>query len=103
MACALTIAVSGRQESATIKIVSPDRDTDVSGSTKLEVSIQPESAIPTVKSIMFYVDGVLACTIERKPFVCWHDPGDAVKKRFVRVVATLADDSQLKANLYTHD
>lgn len=100
---ALTIAVSGQQAATTMRIVSPDPDTDVSGSTKLEVSIQPQSAIPTVKSVMMSVDGVQACTLEKPPFVCWFDPGDAVRKHQVRVVATLADGSTLKSNVLTHD
>jgi Ca-activated chloride channel family protein len=103
LACALTILVSGRQASTTMRIVSPDRDTDVSGSTRLEVSIEPKTAIPTVKSVTFTVDGVLACTLEKAPFVCWFDPGDVVRKHHVRVVAALADGSQLKENVITHD
>jgi len=103
LAGALTIVVSGQQAPTTMRIVSPDRDTDVSGSTKLEVSVQPQTAIPTVKSVMFTVDGVLACTVERPPFVCWFDPGDTVRKHQVRVVATLGDGSTLKDNVITHD
>ena len=52
---------------------------------------------------MFTVDGVLACTVEKPPFVCWFDPGDVVRKHHVRVVATLADGSQLNDNVITHD
>ncbi len=103
IAGALTIVVSGQQAPTTMRIVSPDRDTDVSGSTKLEVSVQPQTAIPTVKSVMFTVDGVLACTVEKPPFVCWFDPGDIVRKHQVRVVATLGDGSTLKDNVITHD
>jgi VWFA-related protein len=103
IASALTIAVSGRQASPTMRITSPDRDTDVSGSTKLEVTIQPQSAIRTVQSVTFTVDGRLACTVEKPPFICWFDPGDAVRKHQVRAVATLADGSQLKDNVFTHD
>ena len=102
-ASALTIAVSGRQSETTVRIISPDRDTDVSGSTKLEVSIQPPSAIRTVQSVMFTVDGRLACTVERPPFICWYDPGDAVREHHVRVVATLSDGTKLIDNVHTHN
>jgi Ca-activated chloride channel homolog len=102
-ASALTIAVSGRQSETTVRIISPDRDTDVSGSTKLEVSIQPQSAIRTVQSVMFTVDGRLACTVERPPFICWYDPGDAVREHHVRVVATLSDGNKLIDNVHTHN
>jgi Ca-activated chloride channel homolog len=103
LACALTIAVSGRQAPTTMKIVSPDRDTDVSGPTRLEVRIEPQGAIPTVRSVTFSVDGVIACTLEKAPFVCWYDPGDVVRKHHVRVVASFADDTRLTETLYTHD
>jgi len=102
-ASALTIAVSGRQSETTVRIISPDRDTDVSGSTKLEVSIQPPSAIRTVQSVMFTVDGRLACTVERPPFICWYDPGDAIREHHVRVVATLSDGTKLIDNVHTHN
>jgi Ca-activated chloride channel family protein len=102
-ASALTIAVSGRQSETTVRIISPDRDTDVSGSTKLEVSIQPQSAIRTVQSVMFTVDGRLACTVERPPFICWYDPGDAVREHHVRVVVTLSDGNKLIDNVHTHN
>jgi Ca-activated chloride channel homolog len=103
VASALTIAVSGRQSETTVRIISPDRDTDVSGSTKLEVTIQPQSAIRTVQSVTFTVDGRLACTIEKPPFVCWYDPGDAVREHHVRVVAILADGTKLVDNVRTHN
>jgi Ca-activated chloride channel family protein len=103
LACALTIAVSGRQAPVTMKIVSPDRDTDVSGPTRIEIRIEPQSAIPTVRSVMFSVDGTVACTIEKGPFICWYDPGDVVRKHHVRIVASFADDTRLVETVYTHD
>jgi Ca-activated chloride channel homolog len=98
---ALTIAVSGRQASTTMRIVSPDRDTDVSGPTRLEVAFEPKTA--AVQSIMFTVDGRLACTVEKTPFICWYDPGDVLRSHHVRVVATLADGTHLTENVHTHD
>jgi VWFA-related protein len=103
LACAITIAVSGRQTSTTMKIISPDQDTDVSGPTRLEVRIEPQSAIPTVRSVRFSVDGMEACTIEKGPFICWYDPGDVVRKHHIRVVASFADESRLTQTVYTHD
>lgn len=101
--CVLTVAITGRQATPTMRIVTPDGDTDVSGPTRLEVSFEPQTAIPTVQSVMFSVDGHLACTIERKPFVCWYDPGDVVKTHHVRVVATLNNGGTLTAGVHTHN
>lgn len=103
LAGALTIAVSGRQTEATMRVISPDRDTDVSGSTKLEVSIEPKSAIPSVQTVTFWVDGHEACTLTKSPFVCWYDPGDVIREHQVRVVASLADGNRLVANVRTHN
>ena len=103
VASVLTIAVTGQQASPTMRIVTPDRDTDVSGPTRLEVSFEPSTAIPTVQSVMFSVDGRLACTNEKKPFVCWYDPGDVVKGHHIRVVAMLNDGTKLIGQLHTHD
>ena len=103
LAWALTIAVSGRQTSPTMKIISPDRDTDVSGPTRLEVRIEPTSAIATLRSVTFSVDGIVACTLEKSPFICWYDPGDVVRKHFLRVVASFADDTRPVDTVYTHD
>ena len=103
LASALTIVATGQQASPTMRIVTPDQDTDVSGPTRLEVSFEPQAAVPTVRSVMFSVDGREACTIERKPFVCWYDPGDVVKTHHVRVVAMLNDDSKLIGQVHTHN
>ncbi len=101
-ACALTISVSGRQ-SATLRIISPDHETVVSGPTRFAVSIEPASAISTVRTVTFTVNGRLACTVEKPPFACSWDPGDVVRAYQVRVVAALADGSTLKNSVWTKD
>ena len=103
IASVLAIVVTGQQASPTMRIVTPDGDTDVSGPTRLEVSFEPQTAIPSVQSVMFSVDGHLACTIEKKPFVCWYDPGDVVKTHHVRVVAMLKDGTKLISQVHTHN
>jgi hypothetical protein len=97
---ALTLTVSARQAPA-IRITSPPAGTVVVGSTRLEAVIEPQDAVPTVQAVTFTVDGRLACTVERPPFACAWDSGDAVRDHHVRVVATLAGGGMLKANLRT--
>lgn len=88
---------------ATIRIVSPTKDTVVSGDTRLEIAIEPADAARTVQSVTFTVDGRLACTIERPPFVCTWNAGDVVRSRHVRVVASLAGGGRLAGNVHTKD
>ena len=99
---ALTIAVSAGQE-PTLRITSPGRDTVVSGATRLEIVIEPQDVVPTIQAVTFTVDGRLACTVERPPFVCAWDAGDVVRGHHVRVVATLAGGRRLTDNLHTKD
>ena len=42
-------------------------------------------------SVVFYANGRLICTAQRQPFACPWDPGDAVRRNQLRVVATLSD------------
>jgi VWFA-related protein len=103
IAGALSIVVSGWQAQATVRIVSPAPDAVVSGPTRLEVVIEPQSAVPTVQSVMFTVDGRLACSVEKPPFACMWDSGDIFRGRHIRVVASLADGAHLTASLHTID
>jgi Ca-activated chloride channel family protein len=101
-AAAVTITVTAGQES-TLRITSPVRDSVVSGPTRLEVAIEPRDVMPTIQAVTFTVDGRLACTVERPPFVCAWDAGTVVRGHHVRVVATLPGDRRLMDNLHTKD
>jgi Ca-activated chloride channel homolog len=99
---ALALVVSAGQVPV-LRIVSPTKETIVSGGTRLEVAIEPADVASKVESVMFTVDGRLACTVERPPFVCTWNAGDVVRGRHVRVVATLAGGAQLKDSVHTRD
>ena len=101
-AAAFTVVASAGQAPA-LKITSPLRETLVSGATRLEVAISPPEVVRTVQTVTFTVDGRLACTVERPPFVCTWDPGEIVRGHHVRVVARLADGGQLSDNVHTKD
>jgi Ca-activated chloride channel family protein len=84
-----------------IQISSPERDSIVSGQTWLEATVTPPQT--AVGSVSFFVDGRLACTVDRAPFGCNWQAGDIVRGHHVRVVATLADGSRLIDNVRTKD
>jgi Ca-activated chloride channel homolog len=105
-AAGLTIGAGAVQtpvQAPAIRIVSPTTDTVVSGDTRLEIAVEPADAARTVQSVTFTVDGRLACTIEHPPFVCAWNPGDVVRGRHVRVMASLAGGGRLTANVHTKD
>ena len=102
-AVVVTAGVIEPKQSPTLRIVSPTRDAVVTGSTRLEVAIEPQEATASVETVTFAVDGRLACTVERPPFGCDWDPGEIVRGHHVRVVATLSGGRRLTDNLYTKD
>ena len=97
-AAIMTIVLSA--QAPTLRITSPAPDGVLSGATKLEAVVVPQVE---VASVSFFVDGRLACTTERSPFMCAWDPGTVVRSHHIRVVATLADGSRLVDNLRTKD
>jgi Ca-activated chloride channel family protein len=100
--CAFVIAVSGDQQ-ATLRITAPGPETPMSGPTRIEIAIEPASALASVRTVTFWVDGREACRVEKPPFVCVSDPGDVVRSHFVRVVAALGEEGRLSAGVHTKD
>jgi VWFA-related protein len=101
-ALALLSIAAGRQAPA-LKITSPAPDAVISGATRLEVTVTPPDIAATVQTMTFTVDGKLACTITKAPFVCNWDPGDVIRGHHVRVVATFVDIPRLIDNVRTKD
>jgi len=95
----LSIA-SSAGETPTVRIVSPTPGAVISGSTRIEVAIQP---VADVQAVNIFVNGRLVCTAERPPFGCAWDPGPVVRGHHVRVVATLSDGRRLVDNVRTKD
>jgi Ca-activated chloride channel family protein len=101
---ALLSATTLAKQGATLRIISPARDVIVSGSTRIDVAIEPASEIANVKTVTFSVNGRLACMLERPPFTsCSFEPGDVVRGHHIRVVATLNDGRRLVDNLHTKE
>ena len=99
-ALALVSVVVAANQAPTLRITSPTQDGVVSGATRIEAVIVPQVE---VSSVSFFVDGRLACTTERSPFMCNWDPGSVVRSHHIRVVATLGDGNRLVDNVRTKD
>jgi Ca-activated chloride channel homolog len=98
----LSAAPLARQGSA-LRITAPAADMIVSGTTRIEVAIDPPAEAANVRTINFSVNGRIACTVERPPFTCAFEPGDVVRGYHIRVVATLKDGRRLVDNLRTKE
>lgn len=104
VAAAMLSATTLAKQGAVLRIIAPAPDVIVSGSTRIEVTIEPASAITNVKTVTFSVNGRLACMLERPPFTtCTFEPGDVVRGHHLRVVATLNDGRRLVDNLHTKE
>jgi Ca-activated chloride channel family protein len=99
---AATIALRG-QQGATLQITSPAKETVVTGPTRLEATVEPSSAIASIKQVTFTVNGKLACTVEKPPYACAWDPGDVIRGQHIRAVADLSDGNRLIGNVFTKD
>jgi Ca-activated chloride channel family protein len=94
-----TILLSADQ-GPTLSITTPEQETVVSGPTPVVVAVSKGAA---VKTVSVFVNGRLICTAERPPFGCTWDAGAVVRAHHIRVVATLADGTQLTDNVRTRD
>ena len=68
VAVVIVSAATFAKQASALRITSPARDVIVSGSTRIEVAIEPASELANVKTVTFSVNGRLACTLERPPF-----------------------------------
>jgi len=99
---ALSIAMSGGQTAA-LRITAPTPDTAMGGLTRIEVKIEPGSALSALRTMTISVDGRVVCTLERPPLVCSYDSGEAIRAHHVRVVGTLTDGTKLVDTVFTKD
>jgi Ca-activated chloride channel family protein len=79
-------------------ITSPAEGSYVTG----PVLLQAKAAAPSsVRSVTFYADGRMVCTVVRPPFECNWDAGEGLREHVVRAVATLTDGARLVATSRT--
>jgi hypothetical protein len=102
LAVAATIAAVGAaaDQEPKMAITAPRADTVISGTTAITLDIVPTAAVQVVN---FFVDGRLACTVERPPFACTWEPGAVVRGHHIRVVATFSGGRRLVDNVRTKD
>ena len=103
LAMVLLASAPGARQGAELQILSPTAESIVSGSTRIQVAIEPAAEAANVRTINYSVNGRLACTVERPPFVCVFEPGDVVRSHHIRVVATMTDGRRLVGNVRTKE
>ena len=91
------------RQGAELRIVSPTAENIVSGSTRIQIVIEPEAEIANVRAVTYSVNGRLACTVEKPPFACVFEPGEVVRSHHIRVVATMTDGRRLVGNVRTKE
>lgn len=79
----------------TVRILSPDDDSYVSGPTVLRAHVDPPNAAAV--SVSFYVDGRQVCRVTKAPYDCEWDAGPSIAEHQVRVVATSSNGTGARA------
>lgn len=77
-----------------VRILSPDDDSYVSGPTVLRAHVDPPNA---AVSVSFYVDGRQVCRVTKAPYDCEWDAGPSIAEHQVRVVATSSNGTGARA------
>lgn len=86
-----------------LRIVSPTKDTYLSGPVLLRAVANPPAAARLLKNVTFFADGLLICRIEMPPFECPWDAGSGVKAHQIRVTATLPDGRRIIDSVRTQE
>jgi len=102
-AAVAVVSLGASPQDRAIHITYPPAGSIVSGPTRIEVTMAPAELGAQLKSMVFYANGRLLCTVDRQPYACPWDPGDAVRGNQLRVVATLKDGSRLIDIVWTKD
>jgi Ca-activated chloride channel homolog len=96
----VTLALRAQAPAGTpqLKIVAPDADAYITGTTLLWATIAPADA---VTGITFFVDGRQVCALTAAPYECEWDAGAAITAHQVRAVATIAGGPRIVQTLRT--
>ena len=97
-AAALVVAASAPPQ---LRIVEPTHGAYLSGPVELRAVVDPPEVASRVKSLVFFVDGREACTLEQAPFLCEWEAGRDVTPHVIRAVATLDDGTRLSTRVRT--
>jgi Ca-activated chloride channel family protein len=77
-----------------VRILSPDDDSYVSGPTLIRAQVDPPNG---AVSVSFYVDGRQVCRVTQAPYDCEWDAGASIAEHQVRVVAARSDGAGARA------
>jgi Ca-activated chloride channel family protein len=82
-----------------LRIILPTSESLLIGDTAFKAQVLPEET--PVSSVEFLVDGSIVCKIEKRPFECIYQAGEAIAAHTVRAVANLANGERLVATVRT--
>jgi Ca-activated chloride channel family protein len=95
----LLVTGAAQTPGPSLRIVSPEDGTYVSGAVVVRAAISPASQ--PVERMTFFADGRIVCTVERPPFECeWH-AGAGVREHLFRVVAYLPGGGRVAQSVRT--
>ena len=98
----ITLTAQQAQPELTIRVVSPEADTYVSGMTKLKAEIQPRALATRVAQIVFFADGKQVCNVlDPVAAECEWDAGAEVRPHVFRVVANLIGGGRIVSSSRT--
>jgi Ca-activated chloride channel family protein len=99
----MPLVVRSTQEAeVTIKVVSPEADSYVTGTVPLKAAIEPSRRARDVARVMFYADGRLVCTLmDPARAECPWDAGTHIKEHVIRVVAELIGGGRVVSSIRT--
>jgi Ca-activated chloride channel homolog len=83
---------------AALKIVSPDADSYLTGTTLLRAEVDPKDA---ASGVTFFVDGRQVCALTAPPFECEWDSGPRISEHQIRAVGTLAAGGRIVQTVRT--
>jgi Ca-activated chloride channel homolog len=97
----LAVILGAQAPPTAVAIVTPPAASYVSGPAAIRVALTPAPSGPV--RVTIYADGRLVCTLDREPWQCAWDAGDAVTAHEIRAVATLSDGQRLVSTVKTSD
>ena len=95
-----TITTAG-QSAPKLEVTSPSDGSYVSGMVTIAAILVPLAAERDIARASFFADGVNVCTVERRPYTCVWNAGQAVRAHQIRVVVELASGQRLVKTLRT--
>jgi VWFA-related protein len=93
----LLVVFGAQAEEPKLFILTPREEDYISGAVTAVAAVQGNK----ISSMVFYVDGRVACRMGEPPWQCKFDAGDTVKEHHIRVVAELVGGARLTASRRT--